>query len=134
MRGMGAEAPPAPVFVTKEYFMFKNNITARSYQVLKEFVFRGVQYVPGSTFDPVDAQCPPIRLATLVRQRILGEDGIDLPQALQGAQEPPQTQNSGTDGNSDGKSARPAKEPPAKKSAAKEAAPKASKRTSLRTS
>ena len=114
--------------------MFNNNITARSYLVLKEFVFRGVQYIPGSIFSPVDAQCPPIRLATLVRQRILGEDGIDLPQALRGAQEPLQTQNSGTDGNSDGKSAPPAKEPPAEKPTAKEAVPKASKRTSRRKS
>ena len=73
--------------------MRKNNLVAESYRVSKPFVFRGVQYVPGDTFDPVQAQCVPVKLNNLIRQRILGDNGPDLVEALRDASAAPKGAN-----------------------------------------
>ena len=61
--------------------MFRKQMSATKYKVLKSFVFRGVQYEPGGTFDPVAAQCVPHKLGNLLRQRILGDLGPSLTEA-----------------------------------------------------
>lgn len=66
--------------------MFRKDMAAKMYKVLKPFVFRGVQYMPGNTadglFDPVKAQCIPSKLGILIRQQILGDEGPSLAEAI----------------------------------------------------
>ena len=62
--------------------MLNRDTVARTYKVCKALVFRGIQYAPGDEFDPVKAQCVPSKLSALIRQRILGDIGPDLAEAL----------------------------------------------------
>ena len=65
--------------------MFRKQMTAKLYKVLKPLTFRGIEYKPGDSFDPVKAQCVPVKLNNLIRQRILGEDGPDLAESIKQA-------------------------------------------------
>ena len=86
--------------------MFRKEMAAKNYKVLKTFVFRGVQYEPGETFDPVDAQCIPSKLGILMRQRLLGDEGPSLTEALKKATPPASPRKQDAEDNSDAKSAK----------------------------
>ena len=66
--------------------MLNRDTVAKTYKVCKPLVFRGISYAPGDVFDPVKAQCVPSKLSAFIRQRILGDVGPDLAEALREAQ------------------------------------------------
>lgn len=91
--------------------MIRNNVAARTYEVIKEFVFRGLKYKPGDSFDPLKAQCVPAKLTNLIRQRYLGDDGPSLAKAIKHTQAPAPANEPPAEGNSDANSG--TGEPPA---------------------
>ena len=86
--------------------MFRKEMSAKKYKVLKPFVFRGVQYTPSEkdgegVFDPVAAQCVPHKLGNLLRQRLVGDLGPSLAVALKEAQPPAHAKEHSKEANSD---------------------------------
>lgn len=84
--------------------MLNRDTVARTYKVCKPLVFRGIQYVPGDEFDPIRAQCVPSKLGALIRQRILGDIGPDLAEALRDVQTEAAATEAAAEVTSDGSS------------------------------
>jgi hypothetical protein len=66
-----------------------NTHAPRPYVVLKQFVFRGMLFKTGDTFDPAKTQCTASKLRVMIQQRLLDTSKVPAEETREIVSPPP---------------------------------------------